>query len=144
MESKQLKVGDVMSAWVSTLGRNDKLSIAEDLMKQERIRHLPVIDEGGGLCGIITQRDMFRNALVRALGFGSRAEDQILNTIPVKEAMTDKVLTTTPDTLLTQAAKLMMERKIGCLPVIDGGRLVGMLSEADFVKLMTQKYGIQE
>jgi len=139
MDSKQLKVGDVMSACVSTLGRNDKLSIAEDLMKQERIRHLPVIDDDGDLCGIITQRDMFRNALVRALGFGSRAEDQILNTIAVKEAMTDKVQTTTPDTLLTEAAKLMIERKIGCLPVIDGGRLVGMLSEADFVKLMIQQ-----
>jgi len=139
MDSKQLKVGDVMSACVSTLGRNDKLSIAEDVMKQERIRHLPVIDDDGDLCGIITQRDMFRGALVRALGFGSRAEDQILNTIAVKEAMTDKVQTTTPDTLLTEAAKLMIERKIGCLPVIDGGRLVGMLSEADFVKLMIQQ-----
>ena len=138
MDSKQLKVGDVMSAGVSTLGRNDKLSSAEDLMKQERIRHLPVIDDNGDLCGIITQRDMFRGALVRALGFGSRAEDQILNTIAVKEAMTDKVQTTTPDTLLTEAAKLMIERKIGCLPVIDGGRLVRMLSEGDFVKLMTQ------
>ena len=139
MDNKQLKVSDVMSACVSTLGRNDKLSIAEDLMKQERIRHLPVINEDGHLCGIITQRDMFRGALVRALGFGSRAEDQILNTIAVKEAMTDKVQTTTPDTLLTEAAKLMIERKIGCLPVIDGGRLVGMLSEGDFVKLMTQQ-----
>ena len=139
MDSKQLKVGDVMSTGVSTLGRNDKLSIAEDLMKQERIRHLPVIDDDGDLCGIITQRDLFRGALVRALGFGSRAEDQILNTIAVKEAMTDKVQTTTPDTLLTEAAKLMIERKIGCLPVIDGGRLVGMLSEGDFVKLMTQQ-----
>ena len=52
--------------------------------------------------------------------------------------MTDKVQTTTPDTLLAEAAKLMIERKIGCLPVIDGNRLVGMLSEGDFVKLMTQ------
>lgn len=50
MDSKQLKVSDVMSAGVSTLGRNDKLSIAEDLMKQGRIRHLPVIDDDGDLC----------------------------------------------------------------------------------------------
>jgi CBS domain-containing membrane protein len=137
MDNKKLKVGDVMSAGVSTLGRNDKLSIAEDLMKQERIRHLPVIDDDGDLCGIVTQRDMFRSALVRALGFGSRAEDQILNTIFVKEVMTDKVQTTTPGTPLAEAAKLMIERKIGCLPVIDGDRLVGMLSEGDFAKLMT-------
>lgn len=138
MDGKQLKVGDVMSAGVSTIGKNDKLSIAEGLMKQERIRHLPVIDDDGDLCGIITQRDMFRSALVWALGFGSQAEDQALNTIAVKEAMTDKVQTTTPDTLLAEAAKLMIERKIGCLPVIDGNRLVGMLSEGDFVKFMKQ------
>jgi CBS domain-containing membrane protein len=136
MGNKKLKVGDVMSSCVSTLGRNDKLSIAEDLMRQERIRHLPVIDESGHLCGIVTQRDMFRNALVRALGFGSRAEDKILEAIPVKEVMTDEVTTTTPDTLLKEAANLMMERKIGCLPVLDGGRLVGILSETDFVRLM--------
>ena len=139
MDSKQLKVGDVMSISVSTLGRNDKLSIAEDLMKQERIRHLPVMDDEGDLCGIITQRDLFRGALLRALGFGSRAEDQILNTIAVKEVMSNNVQTTTPDTPLAEAAKLMIERKIGCLPVIDGDRLVGILSEGDFVKLVTQQ-----
>jgi len=138
MDSKQLKVGNVMSSDVSTLGRNDKLSIAEDLMKQGRIRHLPVLNNDGDLCGIVTQRDLFRGALLRALGFGSRAEDQILNTIAVKEVMTDDVQTTTPDTPLVEAAKLMIERKIGCLPVVDGDRLVGILSEGDFVKLATQ------
>ena len=58
--------------------------------------------------------------------------------------MTDKVQTTTPDTLLTEAAKLMIERKIGCLPVIEAGRLVGMLSESDFVKLVSQQWRVQE
>ncbi len=138
MDSKQLKVGNVMRTEVSTLGRNDKLSIAEDLMKQGRIRHLPVLNDDGDLCGIITQRDLFRGALLKALGFGSRAEDQILNTVVVKEVMTDDVQTTTPDTPLVEAAKVMIERKIGCLPVVDGGRLVGILSEGDFVKLATQ------
>jgi len=50
-----------------------------------------VLDDEGDLCGIITQRDLFRGELLRALGFGSRAEDQMLNTIPVKEVMTNKV-----------------------------------------------------
>jgi len=127
-----------MSSDVSTLGRNDKLSIAEDLMKQGRIRHLPVLNNDGDLCGIVTQRDLFRGALLRALGFGSRAEDQVLNTVVVKEVMTDDVQTTTPDTPLVEAAKLMIERKIRCLPVVDGDRLVGILSEGDFVKLATQ------
>ena len=138
MDSKQLKVGNVMSTDVLTLGRNDKLKIAEDLMKQGRIRHLPVLNDDGDLCGIVTQRDLFRGALLRALGFGSRAEEKILNTIVVKEVMTDDVQTTTPDTPLVEAANLMIEHKIGCLPVVDGNRLVGILSEGDFVKLATQ------
>lgn len=138
MDSKQLKVGNVMSTDVSTLGRNDKLTIAEDLMRQGRIRHLPVLNDDGDLCGIVTQRDLFRGALLRALGFGSRAEEKILNTVVVKEVMTDDVRTTTPDTPLVEAANLMIERKIGCLPVVDGDHLVGILSEGDFVKLATQ------
>lgn len=137
MDNQQLKVGSVMNRDVSTLGRNDNLLIAEGLMKQGRIRHLPVLSGYGDLCGIITQWDLFRGALLRALGYGSRAEEKILNTVVVKKVMTDDVRTNTPDTPLIEAAKLMMERKIGCLPVVDGDRLVGILSESDFVKLAT-------
>jgi CBS domain-containing protein len=139
MNNRQLKVGDIMSADVSTVGANDKLSVAEALMKHEGIRHLPVVNEDGHLCGIITKRDLFRGALLRALGYGSRAENQVLNSIVIKEAMTDDVLTTKPGTPLAEAAKLMIKYKVGCLPVVDGERLVGMLSEGDFVKLMTEQ-----
>jgi len=127
-------VQDVMSTDVFTLGRNDKLSIADDLMKQQRIRHIPIVDSDGALCGILTQRDLFRGILLRSLGYGSRAEQRLLDSLSIKDAMHDEVLSVAPDSTLRDAAELMLSNKVGCLPVVDGERLVGMISEADFVK----------
>jgi CBS-domain-containing membrane protein len=134
MGQRNLAVEDVMSRDVFTLERNDKLSVADDVMKQKRIRHIPVLDGDGELCGIITQRDLFRGILLRSLGFGTRAEDKMLDSLSIKDAMHEDVITTSPDTPLADAARLMLSNKVGCLPVVDGGRLVGLISEADFVK----------
>ena len=127
-------VENIMSTDVFTLGRNDKLSIADDVMSQKRIRHLPVLDADGMLCGILTQRDLFRGALLRSLGYGQRAEQKLLDSLTVKDAMRDEVVTISPKSTLSDAANLMLSRKIGCLPVVEGERLLGMISEADFVK----------
>jgi CBS domain-containing membrane protein len=118
-----------------TLGRNDTLRSADDVMRLGRIRHLPVVDEDGSLVGIVSQRDLFHGGLMRALGYGSFAQAKALDTMVVKEAMHTEVLTTTPETPLAEAAKLMLERKVGCLVVLDGGKLAGILTESDFVKL---------
>ena len=133
--TQNVHVRDVMSRTPKTLGRNDQLSLADDVMRAERIRHLPVLDEDGTLCGILSQRDMFRGALAQALGYGTTAQEKVLAMLRVKEVMTTEVVTTCPDTALAEAAKTMLERKLGCLPVMDGGRLVGILTESDFVAL---------
>lgn len=126
-------VRDLMSQPVKTLGPNDTLALADSTMRSERIRHLPVIDDSGRVVGILSQRDLFFNALVRALGFGTTTRDRTLNSILVKEAMTPDVVTTAPDTPVRSAAQLMVDRKIGCLPVLEGEVLIGMLSESDVV-----------
>lgn len=126
-------VETLMTRKVTTLGRNDELSLADDLMQASRIRHLPVLNDQGRLVGILTQRDLFHSALVRALGFGTTARDKMLKTIVVKDVMTDTVHTTTADTPLDEAARLMLDHKIGCLPVLEGETLVGILTEGDFV-----------
>lgn len=138
MASTILRVRDVMSSEVHTVMRNDALAIADALMKQARVRHLPVLDEDGKVCAVVSQRDLFRGALLRALGFGSRAEDLMLKQVPVKEAMSTDIQTTTPDTPVADAARLMIERKIGCLPVIENGKLVGIVTETDFVRLVAE------
>ena len=124
-----------MSRPVKTLGRNDTLSVADALMRADRIRHLPVLDDDGRLAGIVSHRDLVFNALVRALGYGTAARSRTLDSILVKEVMTGDVVTTTPDTDITAAAQVMVERKIGCLIVLEGQAIAGILTEADFVKL---------
>jgi len=133
--SRPLRVRDVMSQPVRTVGRNDKLSLADSLMAGGRIRHLPVLDEEGNLAGIVSRSDLFRGSLVKALGYGSVAQERVLESLLAKEVMTTEVFTTTPDAALADAARIMIEKKIGCLPVLEEGRLVGILTEGDFVAL---------
>ena len=128
-------VRDLMSRDVVTLSHNDTLRTADDLMRLGRIRHLPVVDGDGLLAGLVTQRDLFHSGLLRALGYGSHAQKKALDALAVKEAMRSEVVTTTPDAKLADAAKVMFEKKIGCLVVIDGEKIVGILTEGDFVRL---------
>jgi CBS domain-containing protein len=133
--SHDKRVADVMTRDVVSVEQNERLLSADQLMRAQRIRHLPVVDGEGALAGIVTQRDLFHGGLVRALGYGSHARDQALDQLAVKEAMHNEVVTTTPETPLGEAARTMLEKKIGCLVVVNGPTIVGILTEADFVKL---------
>jgi CBS domain-containing protein len=128
-----MKVSDLMTSEATTLQRNEMLSLAEQLMNLGRIRHLPVVDEDGELVGIVSQRDLFHSGLLRALGHGKHSAARVRDMLPVKEVMSTDVVTTTRDASLEEAARLMFDRKIGCLPVVEDGRLVGILTEGDFV-----------
>lgn len=127
-------VRDLMTREVVTLNRNERLAVADDLMKLGRIRHLPIVDDEGLLVGIVSQRDLFLSGLLRALGYGSHAQRQILDIVSIKEAMKTDVVTVSPDTPIRDAARLMLEKKIGCLVVTEGKRIVGILTESDFVR----------
>jgi CBS domain-containing protein len=135
MIPKTLLVRDVMTKDVVTLERNEKLTVADDVMRLGRIRHLPIVDEDGALAGIVSQRDLFHSGLLRALGYGSHAKDQAMELLVLKEAMKTEVVTITPAAPLAEAAKTMLERKIGCVVVVEGKKIVGILTESDFVKL---------
>jgi CBS domain-containing membrane protein len=135
------RVRDLMTTDVVTVGRNEKLLIADDVMRLGRIRHLPVVDDDGALAGIVSQRDLFHNGLLRALGYGTHAQREALDMVVVKEAMKTEVETTGPDVPLVDAARRMLELKIGCLVVVDAGRIAGILTESDFVKLFAGENG---
>jgi len=139
---KELKVRDVMTADPTALKRNDNLTLADDIMRLGRVRHLPVLDDDGQtLVGIVTQRDLFKDALAQALGYGRHAQRKLLKTLAVKDVMATEVVTTGPDTPLIEAARLLTEKKIGSLPVVENGRLVGILTEGDFVALVARRGG---
>ena len=129
------EVQRLMTPVVKTLQRNDQLTIADDVMREQRIRHLPVLDEDGLVCGVVSQRDLFRGALAKALGYVQTAQQKMDSMLLVKEVMSTTVVTIGPHEPLANAARLMIENKVGCLPVLDGEKLVGILTESDFVKL---------
>lgn len=138
MNLKTLCVRRVMTQDVATLGAHEKLQVADDVMRLGRIRHLPVVDSRGALLGIITQRDLFQTGLLRALGFGWRARREALGLLLVSEAMKTDVATIAPNASISDAAKLMIERQIGYVVVVENQRIVGILTESDFVKLAVQ------
>jgi CBS domain-containing membrane protein len=131
---KTLRVRDLMTTEVRTVGRNDKVSDADALMESARIRHLPVLDDDGLLAGILSRRDVFRTALQRTFGYGEKAQDRILGNLVVKELMTNRVETAAPDESIQDAARRMLEKRISSLVVVEEQRVVGILTEADFVR----------
>ena len=133
MATEPACVRDLMTKDVVTLERNDKLSLADNVMRLGRIRHMVVLNEAGEVTGVVSQRDLFQGALMRAMGYGTTTQKRMMDTILVKEVMSTDLLTTTPDTPVPEAARLMAERKFGCLPVIEGGKLEGIVTEGDFV-----------
>jgi CBS domain-containing protein len=128
-------VRDLMTTELVTLDADEHLQIAGDLMSLARVRHMPVVS-GKRLVGILSQRDLFRAAVSSALHFRPAAEREWLGKIRVAEAMTTDVVTADPDWTVQRALSLMLERRIGCLPVVRDGRLVGLLSETDCLQLL--------
>ena len=127
-------VRDLMTTRVITMDGNASLRRVDDVMRIGGIRHKPIVNDNGSLEGIVTQRDLFRSGLLRALGFGSHASGEAPETLVVRQAMKTDPVTTTPDVPVTEAAKLMLERKIGCLVVLEAGQIAGILTESDFVR----------
>ncbi len=135
-----MKVNDIMVKEVATLDVNDELSLANDIMRLGRIRHLPVVD-GPRLVGIISERDLFRSSLAQALGYGTKATRDLMKTLRIKDIMVTQVTTVTPETELKDAVQLMVDKKIGCLPVVEDDFLVGLITETDILLQYCKELG---
>jgi CBS domain-containing protein len=134
-----MKVKDIMIKEVATLDVNDELSLANDIMRLGRIRHLPVVD-GHQLVGIISERDLFRSSLAQALGYGTRDTREMMKNLRIKDIMVAQVITVTPETSLRDAVKMMVDHKIGCLPVVEQDRLVGLITETDILEQYLKEF----
>lgn len=127
-------VRDIMSAEVTTLGRNDTLLLAKDIMNLGRIRHFPVVEDDE-LVGVVSQRDLYRASLGTVMQYGEKAQRAFLESVAVKEIMVDPI-SIGPDATIGDAARLMVEHKIGCLPVLEDDRLVGIVTETDMLQVV--------
>lgn len=132
---RALTVGEVMTRDLVTMGPGDTLAALRDRMYEHQIRHIPVVDEEGYLVGLVSHRDLLRNTLMERPGGSAYVEDSILEELRVEEVMTRQLEVGSPSMTLRDAARLMLDKKYGCLPVVDGQRLVGILTEADFLRV---------
>lgn len=140
-----MKVKDMMSRKPITIDPEAPLATAMAVMKKEQIRHLPVTDDAGQLLGIITDRDLrcaaFGPALVERLAVGAqrrvRSVAETLEELRVRDAMTWDVVSTHPEASLAHAARMLFFGRFGSLPVLDGTKLVGILTERDLLRAMT-------
>ncbi len=131
MSTRSLSVGDLMSTALIVARERESVTEADLEMRMAHIRHLPVVDERNHVVGILSDRD-----LLRVLGQGGR------KAVPVFEIMTRSVRTVRPDTPAREAARLMLQHKIGALPVVgDDARIVGMITETDFLGLALECLG---
>lgn len=141
-----MKVKDVMTRDPLTIDPEAPLGAAMDVMRTKQIRHLPVVDDSGQLMGIITDRDLrqatFAPAIAEQLSLRAqrrlRGLGQAMEDLRVQEAMTWVVATTHPEATLAHAALVMFERRVGSLPVVRDGKLVGILTERDLLKALAK------
>lgn len=138
---ESLKVRDHMARGPVTIRSDALVRGAIGMMSTRKIRHLPVVDGDGQLVGIVTDRDLRQVLFSPALRARLGDVDGAFNTTRVRDVMTWAVVTARPEMDLREAARLMHERKIGALPVVDRGRLVGIITESDILKAFQEVLG---
>ena len=136
-----IRVEDCMSRSAATIHSDALVRGAVEMMKGRRIRHLPVVDRDGHLVGIVTDRDLrqvvFDPVIQERLGTLGDA----LGTMTVRDVMTWGVVTVHPQSDVRHAARLMREQRIGALPVVDGDRVVGIITETDVLRVFHDVLG---
>jgi CBS domain-containing protein len=122
-----MKVRDIMSTKVQTIDMNEKAESAWNLMKWRRIHHVVVTDGPGQVVGVVSARDL-----------GGRDREDARKVRPVAAMMTAYAVKAVPDMPVRQAANVMRGWNIGCLPVLDGGQLVGIVTVSDLLRLVAE------
>lgn len=128
-----MRVKEWMSPSPTTADPKVSVSEARELMRRKVIRHLLVTD-GERLAGIVTDRDIRLNLPSPATSLSVWEINYLLAKLTVGDVMTKAVITVEPERPIEEAARLMLEHRIGALPVVDGGLLVGILTETDLLR----------
>ena len=136
-------VKDVMQAHPVTATLETRLPQLVRLLQRRGFRHLPVLD-GGKLVGIISDRDVKQSMASAASMTEGRERDRLLDELTAGQIMARAVVTIGPTSGVDEAARLMATRKISALPVTEGDRLVGIVTETDVLQLFVRAMGVLE
>jgi len=130
-----LKVKDMMTTELFSLKTTDTLRTARSMMSLARIRHIPIVDKNGVFIGLLTHRDILQASISRFAEVDKTVQDEIDAGIPISEIMRTDVAAVEPEMEIRDAAEILLNHKYGCLPVVENRKLVGIITEADFLKL---------
>jgi acetoin utilization protein AcuB len=132
-----LTARDVMSAPAEALPDTASLADAWGFVQEHQVRHLPVVSQNGQVCGILSERDLMREAVSHAVG---ETMPPSLSERPVRALMVNRVLTAGPDTPVPELARLMFRERVGSLPIVDaGGGLLGIVTRSDILRAVVDR-----
>jgi len=138
-----MRIKDIMTKNPITAESETLVLEAQKIMKEHNIRRLPIVDKGK-LTGIITQHDLLAAAPSPATSLSIYELNYLLSKMKVKEIMKKNPVTVGPDTPFEEALRIGQEKKIGSFPVVEDGKLVGITTESDIVRVLTRALGIRE
>jgi acetoin utilization protein AcuB len=137
-------VGDRMSHPVITVLPKMPMQDAHKLMRDEKVRRLPVVDNRGKLVGIVSESDFLHASPSDVSSLSVWEMNYMLSKVTVEKIMTSAVITTNHDTPIEEAARTLVDSKIGGLPVLKDGELVGIITETDLFKVFLEMLGARE
>jgi acetoin utilization protein AcuB len=126
-----------------TITKDERMTTAKKILKEKNIRHLPVV-EGKKLIGLVSNMDIRKAEASPATSLEVRELHYLLDKITIGEIMTRNVITISPDISVEEAATLLHDNKIGCLPVVEDGNLVGIITENDVMEILIEVMGMKE
>jgi CBS domain-containing membrane protein len=130
---KEGVVTEIMMGSPVTLKPEDTLDLANDVISLGRIRHIPVVD-AGQLVGLLSERDLMGAAASHVFGLKQKSKSALLKSVLIRDVMKKRVVTVTPQTSIKDAAHLMADKKIGCVPVVSDGAIVGLVTTTDILR----------
>ncbi len=134
-------VGERMTRNPVTITEDTSIDDALHLMRERKVRRFPILDKAGHLVGIVSDKDLLHAAPSPASTLSVYEMHYLLAKLTVKKVMSSPVITVSPDMPLEDAARIMADNKIGGLPVLDGDKLVGIITETDIFKILLELMG---
>jgi CBS domain-containing membrane protein len=130
-----LKVKDIMTTEVFVLHATQTLELVRSLMRIKHVRHVPIVDEGNTFVGLMTHRDLLAQTISHLAEVDEDEQEYLDRHIHIVKTMKTDVLTADPEMDICSAISLLLDHKYGCLPVVSNVKLVGIVTEADFLNL---------
>lgn len=134
-------VKERMTSPALTIGPEMGVQDALAMMRRDKVRRYPVVDRRGNLIGIISEKDLLNASPSAATSLSVWEINYLLSKLTVEKIMTKDVITITPDIPIEEAARIMADRKVGGLPVVEGTKVVGIVTETNLFRILLELFG---